>query len=175
MSKIVFLFILISLSFSVANAQSGEIQRQRTVEFNDSTLKKNAIYLSLGSGAQSLIYEVNFANAKRSAWYFKAGLGFNQEFFASNSQHVMAGVTYLTGRQRKSHFEMSTGAILMFQAENYRYDQSVPYGNQSLSDYLNINMGFYMGYRYQKPGGRFIFRIGSGYPEITAISFGFAF
>lgn len=157
------------------NAQSADISRTRKIPFDDSTLKKNAIFISLGAGAQSLIYEVNFANAPRSVWNFKTGIGFNQEIFGSANIHYLAGISYLTGRQRKSHLELSAGGALMFEYDNYNYYKTIGLEYMSVNDFINIHFIPYIGYRYQKPGGKFIFRYGIGYPEISAISFGLAF
>lgn len=175
MNRFITLATIFFVSINLINAQSADISRVRKVPFDETTLKKNAIYFSLGAAAQSLIYEVNFANAPRSAWHFKTGIGFNQEIFASNNVHLLAGITYLTGRKRKSHFELNGGAALMFDYDNYRYNQSMSYGGMSAYDFLSIQIIPYMGYRYQKPNGNFIFRYGFGYPEISSISFGLAF
>lgn len=175
MSRVITFIFLFFIGISIISAQSADISRVRKVPFDENTLKKNALYLSLGGGAQSLIYEVNFANAPRSAWHFKTGIGFNQDIFAGNNVHFLAGITYLTGRKRKSHLELNGGAALMFDYDNYRYNQSINYSGMSANDFLSVHVIPYIGYRYQKPGGRFIFRYGVGYPEIAAISFGYAF
>lgn len=170
--------LMVFISFYVlalTSAQSADIINKREAVFDSTTLNKQAFYLSLGGGAQSLIYELNFANTVRSAWHIKIGTGFNQAIFAANSQHILAGVTYLTGRKRKNHLEINTGGIFMFDHQDYKSDQNYKIEGQGIIDYLHLNLAAYLGYRYQKPGGHLIFRYGIGYPEITAISFGYAF
>lgn len=175
MLRITLTLIVFTFFLMCANAQSAEVINKRKAEFDGSILNKNALYFSLGGMSQSLNFETNFANTERSAWCFKMGAGLNQEPFGSNYQHLLAGITYLSGRKRKSHFELSAGAIFMLAHENYKENKRMRYENQSLSDFMRLNPTAYMGYRYQKPGGHFIFRYGFGYPEISAISFGYAF
>ncbi|MDA3853690.1 MAG: hypothetical protein PF444_05550 [Bacteroidales bacterium] len=175
MIRITLTFLLSTFILTFTHAQSADLVNKREAIFDGTTLGKHALYLSLGGGSQSLIYEINMANTHRSAWYFKSGIGFNQEIFGSSAQHLLAGITYLTGRQRKSHFELSAGSVLMFEAEDYRYYKQQHYENQSIRYFIHFNPTAYMGYRYHKPGGHFIFRYGFGYPEITAMSFGYAF
>jgi len=167
--------ILLSLSLITTQAQSAERVNKREAEFDENTLNKNALYLSMGITAQSLNYEVNIANTKRSALHLKTGIGFNQALFNDNGQFISTGISYITGRMRKNHLEINAGGLLSFESESYDYSKRMHFAELSIRDFLNLNFLGYIGYRYQKPGGHFIFRFGYGYPEITSVSFGYAF
>ncbi len=82
----------------------------------------------------------------------------------------------LTGR-KMHHMEFSAGGRLFFDRHGWygqREYELDPYATKS--DFLSLTPSFTLGYRYQKPGGTYVFRLGSGFPvNMFYISLGFAF
>lgn len=82
----------------------------------------------------------------------------------------------LTGK-KMHHMEFTAGGRLFFDRVGW-YDQREyqvdPYATKS--DFLTLTPSVTLGYRYQKPGGSYVFRVGSGFPvHMFYISLGFAF
>ncbi len=62
----------------------------------------------------------------------------------------------------------------------YEYEQDPssfinPPEKPQRQDYLFLKPVFSLGYRYQEPGGDFVFRIGMGFPVLVHLGLGFAF
>lgn len=81
-------------------------------------------------------------------------------FWESSGWFTMATYTSLTGKG-SNHLEVGLGAMYAEYTEEEAEAILLPAGN--------------LGYRFQKPDGRFIFRTGVGFPEAIYISFGFSF
>ena len=135
--KIRFLLIVpLLLSFSIIKAQSSE----------DSELSKFNANVELGFAYYSLAainFEAHIANSNSGKvnWYGKAGFGFAEEFMGEYGLGGLGAVTMLTGKG-KHHLEASGGVFI---------------GSGSYGDLLVLPL-LDLGYRYQKPGGGFIFR-----------------
>jgi len=71
----------------------------------------------------------------------------------------LVGMTSLTGAKNK-HFEVNYGLTML----GDEFDQIFYFGPAGS-----------IGYRYQKPNGIFVFRIGGGFPEAIYLSLGFSF
>ena len=125
--------------------------------------KENSIYGTLGAGYVSGIT----GNYERMIFYpidskiqsvgFRLGAGPGVSVFVSYMQYISA-LTVLTGKGN-NHFEFGAGAD--FIKEKYYDWQIVPIVN--------------LGYRFQKPGGDYVFRTGTGFPELLYLSLGFCF
>lgn len=87
----------------------------------------------------------------------------------------------------KSHFECHMGATVIYNKNKFEdaygeYESEYDQSNMDLSTSPPKKSDFYyfwpagsIGYRYQKPGGYFVFRTGIGFPEIFYLSLGVAF
>ena len=73
-------------------------------------------------------------------------------------------ISLVTGR-RGSHFETGMGVVFTYWTESKDWD---PIVNDS-------HFAGNLGYRFQKPGGSFVFRTGLGWPEGFYLSLGFCF
>ena len=87
--------------------------------------------------------------------FARAGYGGYAILLGSPGSLVLVEGGILTGVD-KSHFEAAIGMSYFMEKEDNRY--------------LTPAVSF--GYRLQKPGGRFIFRTGLGYPEGLYVGFG---
>jgi hypothetical protein len=166
MKTIIFrtLFVfLILLSFIKSYAQKQYVQEHKT-DTTQSGLKKNVIYGSLGVfpfwGTLNGNYERLVAERKDKffkSYWLKFGGGYWISWGVWGP-HFMTGLTTLTG-SKNSHLELSAGLTVLLDDWDLYY----------------IGPSGTIGYRFQKPGGHFIFRTGIGFPEPIYISLGFSF
>jgi len=85
------------------------------------------------------------------------------------SYYTTLGV--LVGK-RNSHLEFTLGTVY-FDGEETTTSHLGPTVNTE--DYQDFDLVISLGYRFQKPGGQFVFRTGAGWPELLYISLGFCF
>ena len=157
--NITLLSVFLLLTFQSAAGQSSD-------SFNDSeTLMKNAIYASAGFvpiwGAININYERMLINSPEKflkSWWFRIGGG-KWATWGIEGPHFVSTITALTG-SKNNHLELSAGITIL--NDNYDNENSAyPAGN--------------IGYRFQKPGGHFIFRTGMSFPETLYLSLGTSF
>lgn len=154
---IIALFLMLWTSTSIlAQAEGGMAQgtqlRKHSIQGSVGTL--GIIFSAIGS------YEFIFWQHKRThlATFARAGYGGYAILLGSTGSLVLAEGGILTG-VNKSHFEAAIGMSYFMEKEDNRY--------------LTPAVSF--GYRLQKPGGRFIFRTGLGYPEALYVGLGVSF
>lgn len=114
---------------------------------------KNSIYLELGGngGIYSFNYERNFLksiNCRAGFSYYSQSWGFSSGTIKTRT--VPLTITWMSGK-KANHFEIGGGVL--FKNEHKELDDV---------DYFNkfIDITAFVGYRYQKPGGGYLFRIG---------------
>ncbi len=151
LTKSIFLFLVFSIIYSSLYGQEAE-------------LKKNAVYTTAG-----LVYSLTLCYERE----IKA--------FENNRRLVLRGIGGYG--VRIFEFEGPVGAI-MIDAIRGSESKHLEYGaglSIEIMPDIAINRDFKIwpaaniGYRYQKPGGHFVFRTGGGWPEAAYISLGFAF
>ncbi len=147
--------------------------------------KHNTVYATLGLTAQNINYERRIAgnNDARffTSYWAKASYGRWVEPFGSKGRYSSLGLSALTG-SKNNHIELGIGLTSFFDLDKYNYGVSdaltVNGGTgiiPSKSEYRFITPSGGIGYRFQKPNGRFIFRSGLGFPEAVYVSVGFCF
>ena len=148
-------------------------------------LYKNAIYVTGGVAMGTFIA----GNYERMLWgnrlpviqsvYLKGGIGkINIEAFGFFVSSKLKATTYagalgmLVGG-RSSFFDVSMGAVYLNGTETW---ESI-FSSTTLQtkSFQEATFAMSMGYRYQKPGGNFVFRTGAGWPELLYISLGICF
>ena len=153
------LYVFLLLTFQSAAGQSSD-------SFSDSeTLRKNSIYASAGFiplwGAININYErmlINSSEKFLKSWWLRIGGG-KWATWEIEGLHFVSTIAALTG-SKNNHLELSAGITIL--NDNYENENSVyPAGN--------------IGYRYQKPEGRFVFRTGFSFPETLYVSLGTSF
>lgn len=130
-------------------------------------MNKNDLYLSAGFGLsdlylplilsyERLISETEFENTRRQEFWFKNSIGHYAawDYGGYLSAHA---INYTFGK-KASHIEAGLGFSLFYSG-----------------DFSGIYHYAAMGYRYQKPGKPFLFRLGWGWPEGLNISLGASF
>jgi hypothetical protein len=127
-------------------------------------LKKNSINLYIGSVYMdvNLNYERFILQFPRSFTNIRLGIGrADYSEFRILAFYLNPSLVYLLGK-RNSHLELNLG---------FKYPISqLPEG---ISRVLVPDL--FAGYRYERPEGRFIFRMGINYPSIFDIGLGFKF
>lgn len=168
------LAIAILLSFT-SSAQEAETQPG---------LKRNVVYGTLGT---IVLYAVANATYERmiiernnkfiSSYWVRLSGGTWGAWGPQGGSHYLAGFTALTG-SKNSHIELHLGINTMFDKISYDEDISNPdFSNPDIkkTEYWDITPSGALGYRFQKPGGHFLFRAGFGFPETAYLSLGFCF
>lgn len=155
-------------------------------EVNDaSTPSENALYGSVGYG---LLYATLNINYER--YLATSGRNDNLNFYARGAIGVWAlwadsGPSYLLGlnsiwSRYNNHLEAMVGAVAMFDRSGYRIGVSnAKYASPGYTEPTRLGYTLFtpaagVGYRFQRPGGSFIFRTGVGWPEALYLSVGFA-
>lgn len=177
--KLNLLFVVMNVSLILPSF--GQEMNRETVQPG---LKKNAIYGTVGTvgiyGAAEGNYERMIAETGKGflkSYWARVGYGGYYSWEDSGSLFVI-GLTALTGA-RKSHMEFNVGFTSTYDRDSYEIGVS----NSSIggdpkpakSEFRDYSPAGSIGYRFQKPGGSFIFRTGFGFPESLYVSLGFCF
>ncbi|MCK5441322.1 MAG: hypothetical protein KAJ23_05495 [Maribacter sp.] len=139
------------------------IARAQSIEQNE--LSKNSVYLDTGigfGGQVSFNYERQIYSGEKVTWFGRLGAGAAYKWTSNDDVSLgpggLAALTMLTGKGN-NHFELNAGTFIV-------------------SDSDKNNSGVYplldAGYRYQKPGGGFIFKTKIGILGL-GIGLGYAF
>lgn len=171
------LFILILM----AACHLGLAQQQDTIQ--PLRVRKNVIQGSVGfiifsAGAQ-LNYErqlIQFKDNSLSGLWANAGIGYwgVMANFGGPFQHLSMGL--MSGHEN-NHFEFTFGISRLYDKAGVNYDRisgKQPVPTTKADDVVYWPLGS-LGYRYQKPGGGFVFRCGIAYPPLPYIGIGAAF
>lgn len=162
--------IVFSLSF-IFFVNTGYGQGDKS-DISSIGLKKNVIYATLGVypgesyGTLLGNYErmiIQFPNSFVNSLWVRVGAG-PWVWWTGKGTNYVSTISVITGR-KGSHLE--AGAGVLFTYDSYRGSFHPLINNRHLAG----NIGF----RFQKPGGFFVFRTGIGWPEFIYLSLGFCF
>jgi len=149
--------------------------------------KTNVIFISvspllfwnvLNGYYEKLIFQPKDPGFFDSYWV-RVGGGVWQEAFGGAGSNWVIGITALSGSE--VHFlEANLGMVSLF--DSYIYDSNVSaanylsdYPEPVKSDYRDYHLSGGFGYRYEKPDGITVFRVGIGWPEPIYLSLGLHF
>ena len=140
--------------------------------------KKNAIYLSADITsallASTINYERNLVSTDlRIMRSLNARIAYGRWFaiYAGGSNYTFT-LHSITGLN-KHHLEATLGLSVYFDAIDYKYELDYN-SNAEKTDFLLYIPQISLGYRYQKPGGKLVFRGCVGIPYVQC-SIGLAF
>ena len=156
------ILIKTTLAFTLILCFYGTTKAQ-SLEQNE--LSKNSVYLDTGigiGGQVSINYERQLYSGEKVTWFGRIGTGAAYKFGLVNDEVTfgpggLAAITMLTGKGN-NHFEVNAGTFIV-------------------SDYYNDIVAYPLvdvGYRYQKPGGGFVFKAKIGLLGL-GIGLGYAF
>ncbi|MDD3740350.1 MAG: hypothetical protein PHH30_03840 [Bacteroidales bacterium] len=169
------------MTIIVINSLSGQTiainEDSQTPIVNENTTKNN-IYLSAGStlifSAFTLNYERNIFNRPNSEWNIRGGWGLNAALWGIVCHHYLLDICYISGKSNH-HFEACFGVSMLFDREYFVYYKNDPDLYEPFSYFADWYPSAYLGYRYKKPDGKFLFRAGLGWPEQFGVGIGFSF
>ena len=136
-------------------------------------LKKNVIYGTLGviiddtyftflGNYEHMIFEL--PNSFFHSFWIRIGAGPWVAFDANGGTNYVSTLSTVMGK-RSTHLEIGAGVL-------FTYDKGIKRFHPIVDDrHLAGNLGF----RFQKPGGQFVFRTGIGWPEFMYLSLGLCF
>lgn len=151
-------------------------------------LKKNVVYGTLGTavviGVATINYERMIGESKTkfiTSYWLRVGFG-EYYIFGSNiggGPYFTTGLTGLTGKNNR-HFEFNIGLSSLLDHEEYDRDYEAYIAGWTTSEpqkseYRTTVPSVGIGYRFQKPDGKFVFRTGYAFPEFVYLSVGFCF
>lgn len=178
MKRITFLLLVLLIFTSyctIANEQDSiKTQPKNIIYVNAGTV---IVYSAFSFNAERQLfatdkkYYINYylkASAGGWAWWMQLGGG----AYGSLSLQGVFG-------PKTSHLELGLGLGVLYDKQGYNYAVSdANYFREPLpsrGDFTTWAPAFSVGYRYQKPTGGFIYRVGAGFPDCIYISLGFAF
>lgn len=127
------------------------------------TIAKNSIYAYVGTTlavyATGFFYERNIYDFERSVLTARGGAGVYAFLWGDYGHFLAVNAGQLFGKGN-NHFEYNIGYTFF---------------NPPYTSYSEHYPSAYIGYRYQKPEGGFIFRTGFGWPEQVSIGAGISF
>lgn len=148
------LLIIISFLLGLINSVYGQIENTQEVE-----LKKNAVYGNIGIGPVYFTgtgyYERIITQNNKISSFAKVGIG-GYAIWGTGGQYILAQYGILTGA-KKHHLELGAGPA-------YFISGDLKEGEPPFTATI--------GWRNQKPGGRFMFRMGASWPEALYIGLG---
>ena len=173
----IIIILLLIVSYGTANAQpagSDSILKLHDLKHQSSEIPKNNIYaggsyyIILGSG--TINYErriLRFGKESSACIFLRTGFGYWFDWLSGGPAGIIsANMVFF---KRASHLEAGLGAVALYDQKYYKLinengmnpDDVFP----SKLDCTIFNPAINLGYRYQEPGKKFLFRIGLSYPE----------
>jgi hypothetical protein len=172
--------LLMLMTVIFINYLSGQdISQNEEYDIKDQTncISKNNFYLSAGTtiifSAFTLVYERNILNLQNSEWNIRGGWGMNAPLWGNVMHHYLVDLCYISGKSNH-HFEACFGTTMFFDQSYYNYYKNDPDLYEPFSYFTDWYPSAYLGYRYKKPAGNFLFRVGLGWPEQFGVGIGFA-
>jgi hypothetical protein len=152
--KIVIIAVLLSLT-------SVHIYAQERVD-SILDIKRNYVIGNISFEGITLNYERNIIQWSKSYTNMRIGIGLFNDLQGGGKQGL-ATLVHLFGK-KKSHLELNLGIRYFVNSKNNLWPKSKYF-------YRDI----FVGYRYEKPDGNFVFRIGYINPHAAAIAIGLGF
>lgn len=148
--------ILILVFLGSVSAIYGQKRNNQKLRFY-----KNLIYANVGSvglsGSLTGYYERMLGQRRKFASFIKVGAGVHA-YWGGESRYILAQCGILTGL-KKHHLELGAGPGYLINLDK----------DETLSITATV------GWRYQKPGKKFMFRMGFSFPEGIHMGVGFSF
>jgi len=129
------------------------------------SLNKNAIYANVGTAGLYFTatgyYERMITQSRKIATFAKIGIGGYGTIDEDSGEYILAQYGLLTGAKKKHHLEIGAGP-----AYSINDDDGVE---------GELLFTATVGWRIQKPGKNFMFRMGASFPEALYVGLGYSF
>lgn len=162
--------VLIFTGLVYTNAQDVSLNAETKLN------TKNNIFVSVGTtlifSAFTVSYERNILNRPLSEWNIRGAWGMNAPLWGIVMHHYLVDLCYISGKSNH-HLEACFGTTMFFDQSYYKYYKNDPDIYEPFSYFTDWYPSAYLGYRYKKPGGNFLFRVGLGWPEQFGVGVGF--
>jgi hypothetical protein len=155
-----------SLATSVATITVMVLTLNGKAQGVDNSLKRarNSINAYLGLYVDiNINYERNIRQRSKSHSNVRLGFGHGSFLTAGEGGYINPAFVHLFG-SKNSHIEVNIGI-------KYMLTNTIP--DADFSD--TVVPDIFMGYRYEKPSGGFIFRAGLNYPTLINLGIGYKF
>ena len=124
---------------------------------------RNSINAYIGLFELNINYERNIFQSPKSHSNLRLGFGYGMFFTAGEGTYINPAFIHLIG-EKSSHLEIDLGV-------KYMLTNSIE--DADFSDTFITDI--FLGYRYQKPSGGFMFRFGLNYPTLINLGVGYNF
>ncbi|MFO7867883.1 MAG: hypothetical protein R6U95_01120 [Bacteroidales bacterium] len=170
LQKIVVLICILTLS-SQAYSQYVKIKQNNIYATAGTTIdfSTGGLYYS----TTGLAYERKIYYTKNGLWNARAGGGLMFLLAEHHGYHYFTDLVYVHG-ENWHHIELCLGASGLFN-ETQKNKDITNDSFESNSEYFEWYPSLYIGYRFQLPNGKYLFRTGIGWPEQVSMSFGVSF
>jgi hypothetical protein len=148
------------------------LSQKAIIPVSHAELKKNAVSVTAGSWPEEFYFSL-LGNYERMifqlpksfihSFWIRVGAGPWAEFGPTGVNYVST-LSALLGRGG-AHFEFGSGVLFTYWSDEKEFGPII--NERYLAGFL--------GFRYQKPGGYFVFRTGLGWPEGIYLSLGYCF
>ena len=146
------------LLFSLYSSGQGDDR------YSQDVLRRHAVYTNLGFLSLDLNYERKLLTFEKGYLFGRVGAGYWADW-AILGANVKFHLSYISGK-KNSHLEFDLG--VRYRGE-FVYSSFIKPGGFTNGDMLPI---VNIGYRFQKPGRPFVFRVGVGTESIFYLSIG---
>lgn len=153
--------ILLLCFTDLANGQLVSAQENNTT---GSDIHKNSVQTSIGLIDLNISYERLLLKRSHSLTGLRGGLGYMGTYYWDEGIYLNFQIVHLIGRQ-SSHLELDAGLKAMTPVGKSVFQQP----NHPLFPDV------YAGYRYEKPGGKFLFRAGVSNTTLINVGVGYKF
>ena len=177
--------ILFTLTLSICLFKAQAQSNTDTLSHQEPHRTENSIYAT--GGTLGLWFTGNFSYER---WITQFGANNKNTLYARatyggyvtwgvQGHQFGPGLTLLTGKKNSS-LETGLGVQALYNEEGFREEEEnyVPgpgVTTPNIWDYITILPDIRVGYRYQKPEGKFLFRTGLSLPDALYIGFGVTF
>ena len=161
-------FVLLTSSLALAQSYLGKNKNEK--ECNNKQLLTNNINFGLGYGIIAINANTTFQRLKAHKNIYSTrsvGLNYLNITLISDDHVFIPSLRFgiITGIDKKHHFEINAGPHLLVGIYNDGFDLATS----------ELDFGFNIGYRKQKPQDPKVFKAGVGYPELLYVALGFSF
>jgi hypothetical protein len=137
-----------------------QMSKTMGIERTKEDSKKNYLSIYFGIFEWNLNYEGNILQFQKSYSNIRCGFGY-WGLIEEAGNYLNPSFVHVIGK-KNSHLEVDIGVkIFVIKSSNFAKPSNMP--------------DLFLGYRFEKPDGKFLFRAGINYPTVLNLGFGYKF